>query len=70
MESHKSGFSPPGDVVFQEYGRQAVKKTTHGNIFGPAKGQKVTMAYAQSFRVLSCGVCMCTCCMHVLRMYV
>lgn len=40
VESHKSGFSPPGDVVFQEYGRQAVKKTTHGNIFGPAKGQK------------------------------
>ena len=33
VEGHKSGFSPPGDLEFQEWGKQALKKSTHANLF-------------------------------------
>jgi hypothetical protein len=39
VEAHKSGFSPPGDLEFQEWGKQAVKKSTHANLFAN-KGPK------------------------------
>ena len=40
VESLKSGFSPPGDLEFREYGRQALKKTAHANLFQGPKGLK------------------------------